>query len=74
VRRDNVGLVGQRAKGVVEAGADEVDERPALVLVLGRWRRDDAVDLRRVKRRGQAMSERSQIETTRTFDLKMLPE
>jgi hypothetical protein len=42
---DQVGLVDERVKLVLEAGADEVDERPARGGVLRRWRRDDAVDL-----------------------------
>lgn len=46
VRADDLGLVRERGEPVVETGTDKVDEGPALVLVLRRRRRNDAVDLR----------------------------
>ena len=46
VLADDLGLVRERSERVVVSGADEVDERPAFVLVLRRWRGNDAMDLR----------------------------
>jgi hypothetical protein len=69
---DLLWLVGKRAKRVVEAGADEVDERPAGVLVLRSGRGNDAVDLEWA--RSEHEGRRNEKEKERTFDLKMLPE
>lgn len=77
VLANDLGFVRKRSERVVVSGADEVDERPAFVLVLRRRRGNDAMDLRADRRRLIIRSATKRQKDLRffqlTFDLKMLP-